>query len=92
MASLIPRRGLVTDEEMSEDELTSPKLSWDQYKTIVSKNKQIRETYGSMCMGMAGRVPPSDTVEVEIDDEEADKQLIEPLPWSNIKKIIKIGE
>ncbi len=50
---------------------------------MLFKGKVIRESddpwFGS---GMGSRVPPGDTQEVEIGDEEADKQQEKPLDWS----------
>ena len=43
MISLIPRRGLVDDLEMSEDELTSSNLPWDKTQRTVKNGKQINE-------------------------------------------------
>ena len=62
-------------------------------KVIKKPNKTIREYFlfkgkivqeidnaGTSC-GMVSRIPPGDTQEVEIGDEDADKQT-EPLPWT----------
>lgn len=60
------------------------------------KGKTLHETSDADIMGMNGRVPPYDTEEEEISDEEADKQQIQPLPWSmggnNIVSKITIKE
>lgn len=42
------------------------------------------EIGGGGC-GMGSRIPPGDTQEVEIGNEEADKQQTEPLDWSSCK-------
>lgn len=55
---------------------------------MMFKSKILQETILNE-LGMDSRVPPEDTQEVEIDDEEADKQQKEKLTWSQRKKTIK---
>lgn len=47
------------------------------------------EQGGGGC-GMGSRIPPGDTQEVELGDEDADKQQVKPLKWAVGKS--KIGE
>ncbi len=89
MISRIPSGGLTDEVEEGQSELTSPDLFWDKTKRVVKNNKQIIETYGTTMMGMQGRNPPNDTQEVELDDEEADRQQTERLPWSTARKKIQ---
>lgn len=66
MASRVPTGGLKVDTEEGQSEETGSQLSWS-----LSEGD-----------GMNSRVPPEDTCEVEMSDEEADTQQKEPLDWS----------
>ena len=89
MISRIPSSGMTGDVEESQDELTSPNLPWDKTTRTVKNGKQINETYGSIGPGMNSRVPPSDTEEVESDNEAEDRKLKRALPWS-LKKHLQM--
>jgi len=52
---------------------------------MLFKGKAVQEMVGDRGApksGMLSRNPPGDTQEVEMDDEEADKQQTKPLKWS----------
>jgi DNA ligase D-like protein (predicted 3'-phosphoesterase) len=76
--------------------LTNVSDSDKQQSYMLFKGKVIKETSDADIMGMNGRVPPYDTEEEEISDEEADKQQKKPLPWNkggnNVVNKISIKE
>jgi len=53
-------------------------------KTITDflENFYVNENYDIDANGMMGRVPPMNTEETGVTDEEADKQQNKKLPWS----------
>jgi DNA ligase D-like protein (predicted 3'-phosphoesterase) len=54
---------------------------------MLFKGKLVQESEDPGAgVGMISRVPPCDTEEVEISDEDADKQQTEPLTWSLNKR------
>ena len=67
-----------------------PKLPWSKDKISVKGGKQIKESFGSLSPGLVGKAPPSDTQEIESDNEAEDRKLIKPLPWSIIGRIVMI--
>jgi len=86
MFSRVPN--LWADEvEQSYSYVDGKKLFWSKIRTIVKGNKQVRESFGSLSPGLVGKAPPSDTQEIESDNEAEDRKLTRPLPWSLNKKI-----
>ena len=89
MISRVPN--LWADEvESSPSYEEGPKLPWSKRKTIIKRNKKLVESFGNLSPGLVGKAPPSDTQDIESDNEAEDRKLIEPLPWSITKKIIMI--
>ena len=64
-----------------------PKLFWSKYRTLIKNDQQIRESFGSLSPGLVGKAPPSDTQEIESDNEAEDRKLSRALPWSLNKKV-----
>jgi hypothetical protein len=81
MISRIP--GLWADEvEEGPSEWESKKLPWSKARTLIKNDEQVRESFGSLSPGLVGKAPPSDTQDVESDNEAEDRKLDGPLPWS----------
>jgi hypothetical protein len=81
MISRVP--GLWTDEvEDGPSYWGGSKLFWSKIRTTVKNDEQVRESFGSLSPGLVGKAPPSDTQDVESDNEAEDRKLDGPLPWS----------
>lgn len=63
------------------------KTPWSKARTAIIKDKQVKESFGSLSPGLVGKAPPSDTQDVESDHEAEDRKLSGPLPWSIAKKV-----
>ena len=88
-SGMISRIPPIVEVEVDESEV-GPKLAWSKRKVNVKAEKQIEESFGSLSPGLVGKAPPSDTQDVESDNEAEDRKLIDPLPWSICKKIMMI--
>ena len=65
-------------------------MPWSKKRVTVKGGEQVEESFGSLSPGLVGKAPPSDTQDVESDNEAEDRKLIDPLPWSICKKIMMI--
>lgn len=54
----------------------------DKHSYMLFKGKVVKEVADMMGGGMSSRNPPAETQEVELNDEDADKQQKKSLPWS----------
>jgi len=80
LASQIRSMDVEIDDEQADNQQVKP-LKW-----AVGTSK-IKESFGSLSPGLVGKAPPSDTQEVESDNEAEDRKLRGILPWSLTKKI-----
>jgi len=62
--------------------LTKVSDSEDKQSYMLFKGKVVKEVADMMGSGMTSRNPPAETQEVELNDEDADKQQKKSLPWS----------